>query len=114
MTNNDKWYDAYTIVCIKKYETLNVGSSYKVEGRGSLQYNHAAGAKGKTGWGVCITHENMVTTYNKGFRDYFPFLEIFWKIDYYLTLDELNEYFITNDEHYTIMIRDEKLNSLLE
>ena len=50
MTNNDKWYDAYTIVCIKKYETLNVGSSYKVEGRGSLQYNHAAGAKGKTGW----------------------------------------------------------------
>ena len=106
MTNNDKWYDAYTIVCIKKYETLNVGSSYKVEGRGSLQYNHAAGAKGKTGWGVCITHENMVTTYNKGFR--------VDKIDYYLTLDELNEYFITNDEHYTIMIRDDKLNSLLE
>ena len=106
MTNNDKWYDAYTIVCIKKYETLNVGSSYKVEGRGSLQYNHAAGAKGKTGWGVCITHENMVTTYNKVFR--------VDKIDYYLTLDELNEYFITNDEHYTIMIRDEKLNSLLE
>ncbi len=106
MTNNDKWYDAYTIVCIKKYETLNVGSSYKVEGSGSLQYNHAAGAKGKTGWGVCITHENMVTTYNKGFR--------VDKIDYYLTLDELNEYFITNDEHYTIMIRDEKLNSLLE
>lgn len=101
MTNNDKWYDVYTIVCIKKYETLNVGSSYKVEGRGSLQYNHAAGAKGKTGWGVCITHEN-----NKGFR--------VDKIDYYLTLDELNEYFITNDEHYTIMIRDEKLNSLLE
>ena len=106
MTNNDKWYDAYTIVCIKKYETLNVGSSYKVEGRGSLQYNHAAVPKGKTGWGVCITHENMVTTYNKGFR--------VDKIDYYLTLDELNEYFITNDEHYTIMIRDEKLNSLLE
>ena len=106
MTNNDKWYDAYTIVCIKKYETLNVGSSYKVEGSGSLQYNHAAGAKGKTGWGVCITHENMVTTYNKGFR--------VDKIDYYLTLDELNEYFITNDEHYTIMIRDDKLNSLLE
>lgn len=106
MSNNDKWYDAYTIVCIKKYETLNVGSSYKVEGRGSLQYNHAAGAKGKTGWGVCITHENMVTTYNKGFR--------VDKIDYYLTLDELNEYFITNDEHYTIMIRDDKLNSLLE
>ena len=48
----------------------------------------------------------MVTTYNKGFR--------VDKIDYYLTLDELNEYFITNDEHYTIMIRDEKLNSLLE
>lgn len=106
MTNNDKWYDTYTIVCIKKYETLNVGSSYKVEGSGSLQYNHAAGAKDKTGWGVCITHENMVTTYNKGFR--------VDKIDYYLTLDELNEYFITNDEHYTIMIRDEKLNSLLE
>lgn len=29
MTNNDKWYDVYTI-CIKNYETLNVGSSYKV------------------------------------------------------------------------------------
>ena len=82
---------------------MNVGSSYKVEGSGSLQY---AGVKGKTGWGVCITHENMVTIYNKGFR--------VDKIDYYLTLDELNEYFITDDEHYTIMIRDEKLNSLLE
>ncbi len=30
MTNNDKWYDVYTIICIKNYETLNVGSSYKV------------------------------------------------------------------------------------
>ena len=27
MTNNDKWYDVYTIICIKNYETLNVGSS---------------------------------------------------------------------------------------
>ena len=106
MVNNDKWYDAYTIVCIKKYETLNVGSSYKVEGRGSLQYNHAAVAEGKTGWGVCITHENMVTTYYKGFR--------VDKIDYYLTLDELNEYFITDEEYFTIWQREEKLKSLLE
>jgi len=101
--DNEKWAEAYYITCIKKYKTLRVGESYKVEGRGNLEFNFATEVEGRTGFGVNIRHNTwppnnpMKTIVN----------------NYYLDLNELNEYFCTDSEDEKSYIRDSKIKSIL-
>jgi hypothetical protein len=97
---NEKWVEAYYITCIKKYKTLDVGSSYKVNGRGNLEFNYAPEVEGRTGYGLCITQEKWTNKIKN--------------ISYYFTIDELNEYFCSDEEDFQIYLRDVKINTILD
>lgn len=100
MDRLEKWFDAYYITCIKKYKTLTVGYQYKIDGRGDLKY--APDAEGKIGWGVNITHYDWQPAKSPKTI----------KRTYYIDLNELEEYFCTDDDDMIIYIRDAKLKSI--
>jgi len=107
----DRW-DCSMVFCIKPYKTLKVGNGYSVMGSGDLEYNNADGVEGRTGYGLCVEDSNYA--YNMGIIES-------WKLPhseqikhYYFTLDELNEYFISNHEELLIRERDERLNQILD
>lgn len=97
------------IVCIKVVDDLTINSNYKINGSGDLSWNHGTD---KTGYGFCVVDESYA--YKQGIKDW-------WKLpyakkikNYYFTLEEMDEYFITSYEDYTIHIRDKKLEDLLK
>jgi hypothetical protein len=107
----DRW-DCMSVVCIKEYKTLKVGSHYDIKGRGNLEFNADPEAQGKTGYGLCV--EDDLIGYG---------MEKWWKLPYekrikwyYFTIDEMDEYFITDEEGYKLHLqkeqRDDKLNEL--
>jgi hypothetical protein len=98
--SDEKWVEAYYITCVKKYKTLDVGYSYRVSGRGNLEFNNADGAQGKTGYGLLITQEKWASKTGN--------------IDYYLTIDELNEYFCSDEEDFARYKRDSKIKEILD
>jgi hypothetical protein len=106
----DRW-DCVSVVCIKPIEGLRVGSNYRVNGRGNLDYN---GATDKKGWGVCLKDEWVGVFDEEG-----NVIKNSWKIPYekrtrfvYVTLEELEKHFISDEESYIIYQRDNKLNEL--
>ena len=107
----DRW-DCMSVQCIKEYKTLKVGSHYNIKGRGDLQFNADPEVDGKTGYGLCI-EDDRFASYKKSW----------WKLPYsertkwyYFTIDEMEEYFITDDDAYKLHQqreeRDIKLNEL--
>jgi hypothetical protein len=106
----ERW-DCMNVVCIEPIEGLRIGSTYKVKGRGNLEYNAATDKKG---WGLCL-EDDWVGCFDE---NNIPIKDS-WKIPYeertrwvYMTLEELEKHFITDDENYEIYRRDERLKSL--
>ena len=107
----DRW-DCMSVQCIKEYKTLKVGSHYNIKGRGDLQFNADPEVDGKTGYGLCIEDDRFASDKKNWWN--LPYSErTKW---YYFTIDEMEEYFITDDEAYKLHQqreeRDIKLNEL--
>lgn len=94
----DRW-DEDSIVCIREHDSLKVNKSYSIKGRGDLKYNAGPNVNGKTGYGFCIEEE----LYNQ--KEKFK-----W---YYFTIEEVCEYFIPYSEYYKILIREQKINKII-
>lgn len=93
------------VVCIKQFDTLRPGSHYSIKGCGDLSWNMATDKKG---YGLCVEDDKFA--YDK---------PNWWKLPYeeriklhYFTLEEMNEYFITQSEDYKSYVRDNKLKEL--
>jgi hypothetical protein len=99
------------LICIKEFKTLKVGSHYSVKGSGILDCNADPEVNGKKGFGFCIEDE-MYGSFS-GKKDWWksPHNEkIKW---YYFTEKEIFEYFTTEEEHYKVYLRNEKLKEIL-
>lgn len=110
----ERW-DGMAVVCTVPFEGLQVGYTYRVNGSGRLDNNAATEKKG---WGVCLEDEwvGLIDEDGKFIKGGWekmrnkPYSErVRWV---YVTLDELEEHFITDQENYEIHVRDEKLKSL--
>ena len=107
----DRW-DCMSVMCIKEYKTLKVGSHYNIKGRGDLSFNSDPEARGKTGYGLCV-EDDRFASHKKNWWN-LPYSEQV-KL-YYFTYSEMGEYFISDDEAYKLHqikeLRDSKLNQL--
>ena len=93
----DRW-DCMSVMCIKEYKTLKVGSHYNIRGRGDLRFNADPEADGKTGYGLCVEDDQIA--YGKKNWWNLPYSEkIKW---YYFTHSEMSEYFISDGEAYKL------------
>jgi hypothetical protein len=95
-----------SIVCIREYETIKVGKHCPIKGCGDLTWIHGTD---KEGYGFSVEddspcYDNYKLPYNSKKRS----------ILYYLTEDEMDKYFITQEQDYKIYMRDEKLRQILE
>jgi hypothetical protein len=93
------------VVCIKQFDTLRPGSHYAIKGCGDLEWNMATDKKG---YGFCIQDDSFAYD-----------IPNWWNLPYdqrikfhYFTLDEMNEYFMTQSEDYKSYVRDNKLKEL--
>ena len=101
----DRW-DCMSVQCIKEYKTLKVGSHYSIKGRGDLRFNADPEADGKTGYGLCIEDGRFASDKKDWWN--LPYSErTKW---YYFTIDEMDEYFITDDEAYKLHQQREERN----
>lgn len=104
----DRW-DCMSVMCIKEYKTLKVGSHYNIKGRGNLQFNADPEARGKTGYGLCI-EDDRFASHKKNWWN-LPYSEkVKW---YYFTHAEMRDYFISDDEAYELHKQREKRDSRL-
>ena len=93
------------VVCIKQFDTLKLNSHYKIKGCGDLSWNMATDKKG---YGFCVEDDKIA--YDKPNWWHLPHEEkVKW---YYFTLEEMDEYFITQTEDYKSSLRDNKLKEL--
>jgi len=113
---DDNYWDCLDIVCIKQYDEFREGKNYKIRGRGNLEYIN--NTDGKTGWGICVEDETY-GIFNKDGSSNLDWHNLKYSDRvkmYYLTLDELNEFFISGDENYQRyqlkMSRDSKITKL--
>jgi hypothetical protein len=102
---DDRFEMGDQVVCIKQFDTLKPGSHYSIKGCGDLSWNMATDKKG---YGFCIEDDSFV--YDKPNWWNLPYEE---KVkNYYFTLEEMYEYFITQTEDYKSSLRDNKLKEL--
>lgn len=99
MKEFDDWYG--DIYCISEIDGLSFGDRLEVSGQGDLEYNLDKNANGKTGYGYRLRREE----YSKDFKTSVTYL--------YFTLDEMNKYFVDRKTYENIMIRDNKINQIL-
>lgn len=93
------------VVCIKQFDTLRPGSHYTIKGCGDLSWNMATDKKG---YGFCVEDDKFAYDIPNWWK-----LPNLGKIKFhYFTLEEMNEYFITQAEDYKAYLRDNKLNEL--
>ena len=105
----DRW-DCMSVMCIKEYKTLKVGSHYNIKGRGNLQFNADPEARGKTGYGLCI-EDDRFASHKKNWWN-LPYSEkVKW---YYFTHSEMGDYFISDDESYELHKQREKRDNKLK
>jgi hypothetical protein len=52
--------DCMSVMCIKEYKTLKLGSHYNIKGRGDLQFNADPEADGKSGYGLCVEDDHQL------------------------------------------------------
>lgn len=96
------------LICVKQFETLQVGSHYQIKGCGDLTMNTDTDKKG---YGFMV-EDGMFGSFS-GRKDWWnlPHNErIKW---YYFTEKEMSEYFITEQEDYKAYLRDEKIKQVL-
>ncbi len=107
MTNFDEMdrWDVQSVVCVKEYDSLKIGYHYRIKGRGDLRFNGDSRVNGKTVYGFCI-EEEIPGMYIRPYAE-----KTKW---HYFTLQEMCEYFITEDEDYQIYLRDRKLNEIID
>lgn len=96
------------IVCIREYETIKVGKHCPIKGCGDLTWIFGTD---KEGYGFSVEddgpcYDNYKLPYNSPKRKK--------PIFYYFTEDEMDKYFITEEQDYKIYMRDEKLRQILE
>lgn len=104
-----KWDDSSKVFCIKEYKTLKVGNGYSIKGRGDLAFNADPEVGGRKGYGLCIEDDMFASDKPRYWS--LPYNErVKW---YYFTIEEMDEYFITDDENYKIYLRDQKINSII-
>ena len=113
MTETDRIerWDCMSVCCVKPFEGLRAGSTYRVNGRGNLEYNNGTE---KTGWGLSVEDE-FVGVFDENGKVIKGSERLSWKERtrwVYLTLEELEEHFITDEENYRIYMRDEKIKAL--
>jgi len=102
---DDRFEMGDQVVCIKQFDTLRPGSHYTIKGCGDLSWNIATDKKG---YGFCVEDDKFA--YDIPNWWILPNLE---KIKFhYFTLEEMNEYFITQAEDYKVYLRDNKLKEL--
>ena len=102
---SDRFEMGDQVVCVKQYETLKPNSHYSIKGCGDLTWN--AGTE-KEGYGFCIEDDSF--SHDKPNWWNLPHEEkVKW---YYFTLEEMDEYFITQSEDYKSYVRDNKLKEL--
>lgn len=98
----DDWYGY--IYCISEIDGLSFGDILEVSGKGDLEYNSDENINGKTGYGYYLRREEYTfngTHYERS-------------VTYlYFTLDEMNKYFVDRKTYENIMIRDNKINQIL-
>lgn len=107
----ERWDNAFNgVICIKEYKTLKVGAHYQIRGRGNLEHNFDPEVGDKKGYGFCIEDDRYNCNNVKEW----------WKLppkdrtkSYYFTLEEMSEYFITEQENYDIVTRDNKIKQIL-
>ena len=93
------------VVCIKQFDTLRPGIHYTIKGCGDLSWNMATDKKG---YGFCVEDDKFAYDIPNWWS--LPHEEkVKW---YYFTLEEMNEYFITQAEDYKVYLRDNKLKEL--
>jgi hypothetical protein len=114
----EKWLESMSVVCVKPYLNYRVGGIYRIKGRGNLEFNADSEVGKRKGWGVCVEDE-----WHGSYDEFGELIKDWWKKPYkdrikwyYLDLNELNSYFITDDENYELYkqkeLRDSKLNQL--
>lgn len=100
-----------TIVCIKQYETMKENCHYRITGAGSRNFNYSKDmANDKFRYGFCV--EDQYFASDKPNWWYLPYNERVR--NYCLTLEEMNQHFITQEEDYKAYLRDQKLKRLLK
>lgn len=106
----ERWDNAFNgVICIKEYKTLKVGAHYQIRGRGNLEHNSDPEVGDKKGYGFCIEDDKIASHKPNWWK--LPYSErTKW---YYFTLEEMSEYFITEQENYDIVTRDNKIKQIL-
>lgn len=106
----ERW-DCMRVHCVKPFEGLRAGSTYRVNGRGNLEYNNGTE---KTGWGLSVEDE-FVGVFDENGKVIKGSERLSWEERtrwVYITLEELEEHFISDEDHFRMYIRNEKLNEL--
>jgi hypothetical protein len=94
MIDYDKYYGR--VYLVKEHEGLIIGRGYTIKGQGDLKWNADKRVNGKTGYGYCIEDDWVK--------------EKTW---YYFTYDEMEKYFITDEENYKMYQRDSKIEEII-
>jgi len=105
MYKEDRFEMGDFVVCVKQYETLKVKNHYKIKGCGDLDWNMATDKKG---YGFCI-EDDKIAYDNPNWWNLPHEEKVKW---YYFSEQEMNEYFITEEEDYVAYSRDIKLKEL--
>lgn len=103
----DRFEMGVRVICVKSYETLQVGSHYQIKGSGDLTMN--AGTD-KKGYGFCVEDDRYGSFFKKDWWDLPYDKKVKW---YYFTEKEMSQYFITEQEDYKAYLRDEKIKQIL-
>jgi hypothetical protein len=98
MYSEDRFDIGTGVICIRDYKKLKSGSHYHISGMGNLSLVNSD----KSGFGFSIVYSEYDFRSRKSNHEF-----------YYFSLDEMSEYFITEDEDYKSKIRDEKINQII-
>lgn len=99
-------YDRYDlgtmVVCIKPYGKLSEGSHYQIDGCGSLDLNMDPRRGSKSGFGFSVKYESY------DFK-----ARAMEEENYYFTVEEMPEYFITEEEDYVAHRRQQRIGEIV-
>lgn len=90
------------VCCKQEFETLKVGSSYRISGMGDLRSSVGM----KKGFGFCIEDDRPTWGNYKRVKKKLP-------IFYYFTNDEMSNYFMTSKEYLKVWNREQKINYII-
>jgi hypothetical protein len=92
-----------TVFCKEEFETLKVGSSYKISGMGDLSMIRGSEKKG---FGFSIEDDRPTWGNYKRKVKKSP-------IFYFFKKDEMSRYFMSDEEYQRVWKRDQKINYII-